>query len=65
MTENSLIKLVENAAKVRKDAPLPKEYIIDALKKIEDGDRAYRREKEIKKMKSGVQFKKLLKRRGG
>ncbi len=38
MVENSLIEFVENAAKVRKDTPLPREYIIDALKKIDNGD---------------------------
>jgi len=38
MVENSLIELVENAAKARKDAPLPRKYIIDALKKIDNGD---------------------------
>ncbi len=38
MTESSLIELIEDVAKVRKDMPLPREYIIDALKKIEDGD---------------------------
>jgi len=38
MTESPLIEMVENAAKVRKDATLPREYIIDALKKIDKGD---------------------------
>ena len=38
MTESSLIELVENVAKARKDAPLPREYIVDALGKIENGD---------------------------
>ncbi len=38
MTENTLIKLVENAAKDRKDVPISRKYIIDALEKIDRGD---------------------------
>ncbi len=38
MVENSLIELVENVAKARNDVLLPREYIIDALEKIDNGD---------------------------
>ncbi len=38
MVEESLIELVEEVARVREDAPIPRDYIIDALRRIENGD---------------------------
>jgi hypothetical protein len=37
MKENSLAELVEDAAKARNDAKVPREYINDALNRIERG----------------------------
>jgi len=37
MTGRPLVELVEGAAMARKDAPIPRDYILDALEKIEKG----------------------------